>query len=263
MCFGVILSWDDVAGYCGGVAMTGGKDVKQVLAQESTHPLYRQLMARLREDIENGVYPVHGRIPSEQELCEGYGVSRVTVRKALAELTREGLLERHQGKGTFVCLPRIRKDLRVVNSFTEACRMMGVTPSTRVIHAQWQQADEDDCGQLLCTPQDRVVEVLRLRSADGMPVMLERNRFPAEYGWLLEEKLDGSLYALLRSRMIDCGQASHEVSLGYATASDARLLGIEQGAALLDLNETIYDMNGRPLHTSRQRIRGDRFTFRI
>lgn len=237
--------------------------MKQVLAAESTNPLYRQLMARLREDISQGLYPVHSRIPSEQELCESYSVSRVTVRKALAELTREGLLERHQGKGTFVCLPRIRKDLRVVNSFTDACRVMGFEPGTRVIHAQLQTADQDDCEQLLCAPDDKVVEVLRLRTADDMPVMLERNRFTADYAWLLNEKLDGSLYALLRSRQVEAGQAIHEVSLGYASATDARLLGVEQGAALLDLNETIYDMNGQPLHTSRQRIRGDRFTFRI
>ena len=101
---------------------------KQILNTESYSPLYKQLMQKLRADIQSGVYPVHSRIPSEQELCETYQVSRVTVRKALSELTQEGLLKRHQGKGTFVGIPRIQKDLRNVNSFHDACRMMGCTP---------------------------------------------------------------------------------------------------------------------------------------
>ena len=72
---------------------------------DSANPLYRQLMARIRADIATGIYAVHSRIPSEAELGETYQVSRVTVRKALAELTREGLLRRMQGKGTYVCAP--------------------------------------------------------------------------------------------------------------------------------------------------------------
>lgn len=63
---------------------------KQILNTESYSPLYKQLMQKLRADIQSGVYPVHSRIPSEQELCETYQVSRVTVRKALSELTQEG-----------------------------------------------------------------------------------------------------------------------------------------------------------------------------
>lgn len=102
---------------------------KQILNTESYSPLYKQLMQKLRADIQSGVYPVHSRIPSEQELCETYQVSRVTVRKALSELTQEGLLKRHQGKGTFVGIPRIQKDLRNVNSFHDACRMMAAPPA--------------------------------------------------------------------------------------------------------------------------------------
>ena len=117
---------------------------KQILNTESYSPLYKQLIRKLRNDIAAGVYPVHSRIPSEQELCDAYGVSRVTVRKALAVLTQEGLLKRHQGKGTFVGLPRIRKDLQDVNSFHDACRMMGCEPSTRVIHAVAVRATEED-----------------------------------------------------------------------------------------------------------------------
>lgn len=237
--------------------------MKKLLDTESASPLYRQLIRKLRSDITTGVYPVHGRIPSEQELCDTYHVSRVTVRKALTELTREGLLERRQGKGTFVSVPRIHKDLRDVNSFHAACRMMGCEPGTRVVRAGMAQASEDDCERLLCGPDEQVVEVVRLRLADDLPVMLETNRFPAAYAWLLDCDLTGSLYDLLHEHGVEAAQAIHEISLSYADAAQARLLDRNVDDALLCLNEIIYDQNGAPLHTSVQQIRGDRFTFRI
>ena len=74
------------------------------LEKKSQSPLYQQLMARLKNDILAGIYPSGARIPSEQLLCETYGVSRVTVRKAMLDLVQEGLLVRRQGKGTFVAV---------------------------------------------------------------------------------------------------------------------------------------------------------------
>ena len=233
-----------------------------ILNAESHSPLYKQLMRKLRADIASGVYPVHSRIPSEQELCDKYQVSRVTVRKALAELTQEGLLNRQQGKGTFVGVPRLCKDLKDVNSFHDACRLMNCTPSTRVIHAQLTYTTEEDVRDLLCE-SDQVVETLRLRLADDTPVMLETNRFPLHYEYLLQEDLTGSLYGILQEHGIEANQAVHEISLTYATASQAKYLCVNEGDALLNLREIIYDQYGRPLHTSKQLIRGDRFTFRI
>ena len=82
------------------------------LIKTSERPLYKQLMQRLKNDITAGVYPAGERIPGEQALCaEVYGVSRVTVRKALEEIVREGLLVRRQGKGTFVAQEKIKRDL--------------------------------------------------------------------------------------------------------------------------------------------------------
>lgn len=232
------------------------------LNSDSASPLYRQLMQRLRGDIASGTYPVHSRIPSEQELCAAYQVSRVTVRKALAELTREGLLRRMQGKGTFVCAPRIQQSLKDVNSFHDACRLMGSTPGTKLVSAQVIRAEGDMVTDLRLT-DGTAVEVVRLRLADDQPVMLETNRFSMAYEWLLEEKLSGSLYQLLEKRGVLASRGIHEISLCYASAQQARLLGVNPGDALLQLEQVIYDQHGAPLHTSHQVIRGDRFTFRI
>lgn len=236
--------------------------MEKALHSDSVSPLYRQLMQRIRADIASGVYPVHSRIPSEAELGDAYQVSRVTVRKALSELTREGLLRRMQGKGTYVCTPRLKSNLREVTSFHEACLMMGCTPGTKVISAQVVHA-EDDVRESLMLPGDEVVEIIRLRLADGNPVMLETNRFPMKYAALLSEDLTGSLYHLLSKQGVEAASGVHEISLCYATAQQAKLLDVEVGAALLQLNQVIFDQHGAPLHTSHQVIRGDRFTFRI
>lgn len=236
----------------------------QALISDSSSPLYKQLIARLRSDITAGIYPVHSRIPTEQELCSTYQVSRVTVRKALLELTQEGLLKRHQGKGTFVSIPRIRRDLRDINSFNDTCRMMHCTPSSQLLHASVIAATQEDRTELLLDSEEKqVIEIVRLRLADGIPVMLECNHFPVSFNWLLEKDLHDSLYTLLAAHGFEASQATHDISLCYATTTQARHLDVSAGDALLSLHEVIFDQTGRPLHTSQQFIRGDRFTFRI
>ena len=235
----------------------------QPLEKKSQSPLYQQLMMRLKNDILSGAYPPGGRIPSEQWLCDAYGVSRVTVRKALLDLVQEGLLVRRQGKGTFVADERIQRDLAHITSFSDACRQMGHAAGSRLVCAQWEEASAEDAERLGVAPGERLVEICRLRLCDGEPVMLEINRFPAAYAFLLDAPLDGSLYALLREHGVVPSSASHDISLGHATPLVSRHLGAEVGDALLLLDELVLDQHGQPLHLSRQWIRGDRYTFRI
>ncbi len=233
------------------------------LKSESSSPLYHQLMQRIREDISKGVYPVGSRIPPEHTLEESYHVSRVTVRRALQELTDEGLLVRKQGKGTFVSVPRISQNLKNVHSFHDACRSNGVSPGTRVIHVKEIRADLSDRADLNLQEEDRVVETLRVRLADGEPVVLEQNHFSMAYAYLEDSDLSGSLYRVLQEFGVEPSQAVHELSLCAAGEREAQLLAIPVGTPLMKLKEIIYDQRERPLHNSQQWIRGDRFVFRI
>ena len=149
--------------------------MKAVLESESSSPLYYQLMERIRLDIGRGVYPIGTRIPPEHELERKYGLSRVTVRRALQELTAEGLLERKQGKGTFVSTPRISQDLKSIHSFHDACKQNGFQGGTIVIHVKETDADPADLEELELRQGAKVVETLRVRTADGVPVVLEKN----------------------------------------------------------------------------------------
>ena len=233
------------------------------LQSDSSSPLYHQLKQRIAADIERGTYPTGSRIPPEHELEQLYQVSRVTVRRALAELTAEGLLERKQGKGTFVSTPRERVQLKNLHSFHDCCRMNKVRPSTDVIHVKETAAGEKDAEELNLSAGSRVLETLRVRRADGVPVVLERNRFSMAYAYLQDQDLTGSLYSLLRDYGVEPKLAVHDISLRFADEEEARLLETKEGTPLVCLHEVIYDQRGRPLHNSIQLIRGERFVFRI
>lgn len=237
--------------------------MNQYLEKKSQSPLYQQLMLRLKNDISAGVYPAGARIPSEQQLCETYSVSRVTVRKAILDLVQEGLLVRKQGKGTFVAGMRMQRDLRHVTSFTDACAQRGQKAETRLISAQLVTASAEDAGQLGLSEDEPLFELIRLRLIDGEPLMLEINRFPASFDYLKDEAAESSLYACLQAHGIIPASAVHDISLGHATPMVSKHLGTEVGDALLLLDEVIHDQHGQPLHLSRQWIRGDKFTFRI
>ncbi len=233
------------------------------LEKGSQNPLYQQLMQRLKNDVTSGAYPAGGRIPSEQTLCETYGVSRVTVRKAMLDLVQEGLLVRRQGKGTFVADARLTRDLQHITSFSDACAGQGRTASSRVIDLRRETARPEDVERLKVPEDAEVIELCRLRLCDGEPVMLEYNRFPAQYDFIERESVAGSLYDLLRAHGLIPSRAIHDISLGHATPAVSRQLATAEGEALMLLDETVLDQHDRPLHTSRQWIRGDKFTFRI
>jgi GntR family transcriptional regulator len=139
--------------------------------------------------------------------------------------------------------------------------MNRVRPSTDVIHIRETAADSSDAEEL--NAGDRVLEILRVRKADDVPVVLERNRFSLAYAWLQDQDLTGSLYSLLREYGVEPKLAVHDVSLRFAGEEEARMLETETGKPLVCLHEVIYDQRGRPLHTNVQLIRGDRFVFTI
>lgn len=153
---------------------------------------------------------------------------------------------RRQGKGTFVAEERIRRDLHQITSFSEACRQTGHTAGARLIGAQLEDATPEDSEKLGVAPGGKVVDICRLRLCDGEPVMLESNRFPESYAFLLEEGQEASLYELLNSRGIIPATAAHDISLGHATPFVSKHLGCAQGDALLLLDELVLDQHGEP-----------------
>jgi len=230
--------------------------------KRSPLPLYAQLEALLLERIKQGEWQPNDRLPAEHELAGEYGVSKVTVRQALAHLAHAGVLRREQGRGTFVAEPRLQQGPRELTSFSEEMRRRGLRPSSVVLEGELIAAGPSVAEKLDLRESDRVFRFKRLRLADGAPMGLQTAYVPADLapGLLEADLAASSLYEVLslryglvpvRAREIHCARV--------ADAEEARWLGLPQGSAVLAAERVSFLENGRPLELVYSVMRGDRY----
>ena len=146
-------------------------------------PLYQQVIDIIKNEINSGAYKAGARIPNEFELAESYKVGRVTVRRAIEELVQQGYLTKRQGKGTFVNAPKLKRKIRQkddVQSFSDACRVNGMEAGARVISRKILPADSTEAQFFGVPVGTDLICVERVRTADGVPVMLENNIYVYE-----------------------------------------------------------------------------------
>lgn len=236
-----------------------------MLNQADATPLYAQLMDVVENDILNGVYKPGEKIMTESEMAKAYGVSLITVRKAISLLTEKGLVTKKQGKGTFVTKPKFAKNMKQLQSFSEMCLQMGVKPGGKMLENRLVEAYEKMASRLGIEPGSRVVYISRVRYADQEPVAIEKNYFPLKYAFLLEERFDNvSLLEFLREKSgLRVAASEKLIELCRATAEEAGLMDIKKGDYLLLVSSTAYDNNQEPLYAGVQMINGDRFSLYV
>lgn len=236
-----------------------------MLKQDAITPLYVQLMEELETSIRNGVYKPGDKIMTEAEMAREYGVSLITVRKAVGSLMEKGLVVRKQGKGTFVTKPKYSRNMKKLQSFTEMCEQMGVKPGARVLENRLIAADKKVADRLGIEPGSNVVYISRLRLADGEPVQVEKSYFPLKYAFLLEEDLnDGSMFECLKEKAgAKVASSEKMIELCRATAEEAALMDVKKGDYLLFVKSTAYDENGEPMYAGIQLINGDCFSLYV
>jgi GntR family transcriptional regulator len=229
------------------------------VTDEPTHTRIEQWLAGV---IGAGTLTAGDRLPPEGDFAATLGVSRMTLRQALGALEARGLVERKRGRsgGTFVTRPRIECDLTGLPGFTEQMRRAQVKPGARVIRAELTPAP-DRVARALDLPRGAPVYVInRVRLANREPLALEETYLSAEdFPDLLERRLTGSLYTLMRRRY-DLAPFSAREWLEPVSASDedAALLGIEPGMPLMLVTRTAYTEPGKPVEHAYDRYRGDR-----
>ena len=229
-------------------------------------PYYHQVYLDLRGMIDDGRWPAGHQVPPERELARTYGVSLITVRRALDELAREQRIERARGRGTFVLPSRIDRDLDEPLSFSEEMQRRGLSPQTRLIAAQPETAGERVAAALDIEPGSPTLFVERLLLADGDPFLLEQAYLPAErFPGLLNSNLESSsLYQLLNDRYGTAVARSRETFEPVVLRSrEAALLGLKPRTPALLVEGTSFSDQGTPIEFSRTYVRGDRSRYFI
>jgi GntR family transcriptional regulator len=236
------------------------------LDRNSPVPLYYQVKQNLLEKLDDGTWKPGDLVPSEQELQESYGVSRITVRQALTELTHEGRFTRHRGQGTFVAnKPLVHNPLNRI-SISELMNQQGITP-------EWQIRQRD-----FVTPLPNIQEQLGVRSnskvyfvdfllyADKEPIGRHITYLPrsvADAGNVASLS-DLELGAFFRALPNRTGVQLNRIVQALPAGSDeAKLLKIRTGYPILSIEVTYSDADGKPLEHLRANYRGDRFQFQL
>jgi GntR family transcriptional regulator len=209
--------------------------------------------------------PEHALLPPEPVLCAEYGVSRITLRRAVDGLVADGHLVREQGRGTFVSRPAIRHEYREsfvhrIAGFHSVMTEQGAQVGTTVLTQRVVPAAPPIAAELSIATAEDVVELVRLRSVDGLPNHVVRSFLVAErYPKAATEDFGhGSLYEFLRREYsADLAHARLVVDVGTAAADEAAILDVTTGSPLLVVRTTVRDSAGHPLVHSFSRLRPD------
>ncbi|GLW99067.1 GntR family transcriptional regulator [Microtetraspora sp. NBRC 16547] len=216
---------------------------------------YRRLAADLREAIASGAYGSGGRLPSEEELAQKYGVSRGTVRQALAVLRANGLVTSRRGSRRVVLGTARTQSFFELLSFTRWARSIGEEPGGRTVDVEHRLAGPLECELLGLLAGSQIYRVLRLRTLSRVPIMIERTIYPERIGAMIVRLEPDAVSHTepLAEQGVVFADAEHTVDLVYADAEDARLLGCAEGGPLIRERRRATDPAGTPLEWSEDR----------
>ena len=231
------------------------------ILRDSTTSLYEQIAHQLLEEIQRGDYEPSGKLPSEAELGKRFGVSRVTVRLAVGKLSDDGVVERKQGKGTFVAAKQVRHGLDALRSFHEALLLQGLQPSMQVLSHALQPVPEALRG--LFEEADDCLLLERLHFVDDEPIALGRSHLPAALASVAWAEVEHQpIYSILESITgLAVSRADLAIRAQEADKSLAGALHVKRGAALLVMERTSYFADGRCCDRTTFFIRPERYAF--
>lgn len=230
----------------------------------SSLPLYAQVAMLLREEIRTTRQPGDS-LPTEPELMDRFGVSRITIRRALDELVAEGLVVRQQGRGTFVRERQITQDLSQLASWTNAMRSQGYDPQTVSTEIDVLEASPDLKAMLDLGAYERLLRIQRVRYANGEPICVMTNYIAERLIPDLKRSglTDDSLFVTLASHGYYPVRAEDTVEARPATEAEAAALHLDVGAPLLQVTRRSFDRKGRPLDVAIVANRSDRFRYTV
>ncbi len=232
--------------------------------KDSSVPIYSQVERIVMDMIDSGKLSPGQRAPSEREIADTLGISRMTARAAMSNLVADGYLYSVPGKGTFVSNPKMRQDLMELTSFSEDMRNRGLKPGARLLDIGiTHRASEKVYRSLELSGEEDLIRINRLRTADEEPMCLETTYLPKNHvPWLLEEDLEsGSLYRALESHGIELVRAEEHLEATVVWDTESELLTVPAGNPALLIERTTYTEGDKPIEYVKSLYRGDRYRF--
>ena len=229
-------------------------------------PAHSRISDWLQGLIVSGALQPGDKLPSEVEIASALGVSRMTLRQALGAIEAKGLIDRRRGRfgGNFVATARLEFDHSGLGGFTEQMRRFHLQAGAHVIRARTRRPTAEVRRGLHLRRGEEVHEILRVRSANGEPIVLEEAYLPAAaFPGLLSADLTGSLYTAMREYDAAPFSAEEHIEATQATEQQADLLSVKPGDPLLLITRTSLSKKGVAVEYSRDFHRSDRSRIRI
>jgi GntR family frlABCD operon transcriptional regulator len=222
------------------------------VTEQPSIPLHEQVRNVLVHEIESGAYDGDGRLPTETQLCEQFGVSRITVRRAVTDLEAMGLVQRHQGRGTFVVPRRASLGTMSVQGFSD--QVVGKEkPTRRIVDSEVAPADEARARALGVPVGSPVLHLVRVFSIDGMPVAIDDSAYSLDRYPGFDALIDDttSTYQVLRERFgAKIVRVEREIGIGYTDAQLGEWLDRPENDAIIVIRKVATDASGEVVHTS-------------
>lgn len=233
---------------------------------DSPIPLYQQIKERLRGGILDGTYPPHSRMPSESELQEMFEVSRITIRQALGDLQKEGLIFKVHGKGSFVSQPKAVQNITSLQGFAEAMSSEGHEIFNRVVSFEFVPASAEVAAKLQLDEGTRVAEIHRVRFLNRKATSYEITFVPESLGKKLQraDLITRDIFLILEN---DCGVTlgSADLAIDATAANPAIAVALEarKGAPLLRVERLTYDADEQPIDFEYLYFKAGTFQYRL
>lgn len=223
------------------------------LDKTSSVPIYQQLYCHIKNCIENGTYKVGSTIPSESDMQQAFGVSRITVRRAISDLEHDGFLRKRRGAGTVVEPLKIERDIATFNSFGGSARVKGDKPGSIILQCKEVEASVKVAQMLKVECGEKVFFLKRLRLLNSRIIALHATYISGRLGLeISRDNFDSttSLYELLEENGIDLGSADETMEAKMSNSEIRRELFLEEDQPVVYKERVTYDTDGRPVEFS-------------
>jgi GntR family transcriptional regulator len=228
-----------------------------------SEPLWQRAVEELRDWVTASGLLAGARLPSERALCERFGVSRMTLRKALLVLVEDAVLARDDRRGWFVAGQEAPGEWpNRLESFTETAARMGLQGASVVIRDAVSPATLDEAERLGVAPGALLHRIDRVRTLDGVPIAVDRSVVCGDAARVTAAGVTGSLFAALRRAGHGPVRADAAIAATACTAADADHLGVAVGSPVLVIDEVVHDHHDRPVMASVVVYAGDRYRLR-